>query len=92
MPFNFPVLLMCWTVAASLAAGNGCIVKPAPATTLSTLEFMRCFAALPKGLIACVAGGGGRGARADRQPPHARGRLHRLGGGGEVGGHGGADS
>jgi len=59
MPFNFPVLLMCWTVAASLAAGNGCIVKPAPATTLSTLEFMRCFAALPKGLIACVAGGAG---------------------------------
>ncbi len=57
MPFNFPVLLMCWTVAASLASGNGCIVKPAPATTLCTLEFMRCFAALPEGLIACLPGG-----------------------------------
>ena len=33
MPFNFPVLLMCWTVAASLAAGNGCVIKPAEATT-----------------------------------------------------------
>ena len=57
MPFNFPILLMCWTVAASLAAGNGCIVKPALATTLSTLEFMQIFEALPEGLIACVPGG-----------------------------------
>lgn len=57
MPFNFPVLLMCWTVAASLASGNGCIVKPAAATTLSTLDFMRCFAPLPPGLVACVPGG-----------------------------------
>jgi acyl-CoA reductase-like NAD-dependent aldehyde dehydrogenase len=57
MPFNFPVLLMCWTVAASLAAGNGCIVKPAPATTLSTLEFMKCFSGLPEGLVACLPGG-----------------------------------
>jgi acyl-CoA reductase-like NAD-dependent aldehyde dehydrogenase len=57
MPFNFPVLLMCWTVAASLAGGNGCIVKPAPATTLCTLEFMKCFAPLPQDLIACLPGG-----------------------------------
>ncbi|SMF55673.1 Acyl-CoA reductase [Tistlia consotensis] len=57
MPFNFPVLLMCWTVAASLAAGNACLVKPAPATTLSTLEFMACFRALPEGLVACLPGG-----------------------------------
>lgn len=57
MPFNFPILLMCWTVAASLAAGNACIVKPAPATTLSTLEFMGVFEVLPDGLIACLPGG-----------------------------------
>ncbi len=57
MPFNFPILLMCWTVAASLAAGNGCIIKPALATTLSTLEFMDVFEALPEGLIACLPGG-----------------------------------
>ncbi|MCV9997835.1 aldehyde dehydrogenase family protein [Pararhizobium sp. YC-54] len=59
MPFNFPILLMCWTVAASLAAGNACIIKPALATTLSTLEFMAIFEALPEGLIACVPGGAG---------------------------------
>ena len=57
MPFNFPILLMCWTVAASLAAGNACIIKPALATTLSTLEFMAVFEALPEGLIACMPGG-----------------------------------
>ena len=57
LPFNFPVLLMCWTVAASLAAGNACIVKPAEAATLSTLDVMRCFADLPPGLIACLPGG-----------------------------------
>jgi acyl-CoA reductase-like NAD-dependent aldehyde dehydrogenase len=57
MPFNFPILLMCWTVAASLASGNACIIKPAPATTLSTLEFMAVFEALPDGLIACLPGG-----------------------------------
>ncbi len=57
MPFNFPILLMCWTVAASLAAGNGCIVKPAEATTLCTLDFMRVFRGLPDGLVACLPGG-----------------------------------
>lgn len=57
MPFNFPILLMCWTVAASLAAGNGCVIKPAEATTLSTLEFMKVFDEMPEDLIACVPGG-----------------------------------
>lgn len=61
MPFNFPILLMCWTVAASLAAGNGCVVKPAEATTLSTLEFMRVFDEMPADLVACVPGGAATG-------------------------------
>jgi acyl-CoA reductase-like NAD-dependent aldehyde dehydrogenase len=57
MPFNFPILLMCWTVAASLASGNGCVIKPAEATTLSTLAFMEMFCELPEGLVACLPGG-----------------------------------
>jgi acyl-CoA reductase-like NAD-dependent aldehyde dehydrogenase len=57
MPFNFPILLMCWTVAASLAAGNACIVKPAEATSLCTLKFMEHFRRLPQGLVSCVTGG-----------------------------------
>lgn len=58
MPFNFPILLMCWTVAASLAAGNAVIVKPAEATSLCTLKFMEHFQALPPGLVSCVTGSG----------------------------------
>ncbi|MEI4194363.1 aldehyde dehydrogenase family protein [Roseovarius sp. E0-M6] len=57
MPFNFPILLMCWTVAASLAAGNACVIKPAEATTLSTLKFMEVFNDLPSDLVACLPGG-----------------------------------
>ncbi|WP_018700375.1 aldehyde dehydrogenase family protein [Amorphus coralli] len=57
VPFNFPILLMCWTVAASLAAGNGCVIKPAEPTTLSTLVFMQLFDALPDDLVACLPGG-----------------------------------
>jgi acyl-CoA reductase-like NAD-dependent aldehyde dehydrogenase len=56
LPFNYPILLLCWTVAASLAAGNACIVKPAEATSLCTLHFMDYFAALPPGLMACLPG------------------------------------
>ena len=56
LPFNFPILLICWTVAASLAAGNACIVKPAEGTTLCTLKFMEHFRVLPAGLVSCVPG------------------------------------
>ena len=56
LPFNYPILLMCWTVAASLAAGNACIVKPAEATSLCTLKFMSHFDALPPGLVSCLTG------------------------------------
>ncbi len=72
MPFNFPILLMCWTVAASLAAGNGCVVKPAEATTLSTLEFMKVFDEMPEGLVACLPGGAETGkALVDSRQTHA---------------------
>ena len=56
MPFNFPILLFAWTAAASLAAGNAVIAKPAPATTLSTLRFMEHFKVLPPGLVSCLPG------------------------------------
>lgn len=72
MPFNFPVLLMCWTVAASLAAGNGCVIKPAEATTLCTLEFMKVFDGLPEDLVACLPGGAVTGkALVDSEWTHA---------------------
>lgn len=57
VPYNFPVLLMCWTVAASLAAGNACVVKPSEKTSLSTLRFMKHFSHLPEGVVSCITGG-----------------------------------
>ena len=57
LPFNFPLVLMAFTVAASLAAGNAVIVKPAEATSLCSLRFMEHFRQLPAGLVACVTGG-----------------------------------
>ncbi len=72
MPFNFPILLMCWTVAASLAAGNGCVIKPAAATTLCTLDFCRVFQDLPEGLVACLPGGADLGrALVESEQTHA---------------------
>jgi len=58
LPFNYPLVLMCWEAAAALATGNAVIVKPSELTTLTTLKFMEAFAALPAGLIQCVPGGG----------------------------------
>ena len=57
VPYNFPIILMAFTVAASLAAGNAVVIKPAPATSLSTLAFMEHFKALPAGVVSCVTGG-----------------------------------
>ena len=57
LPYNFPLLLMAWTVAASLAAGNAVVIKPAEASTLSTLAYMQHFCVLPPGLVSCVPGG-----------------------------------
>ncbi|MGR3742676.1 MAG: aldehyde dehydrogenase family protein [Pseudooceanicola nanhaiensis] len=57
VPYNFPLILGCWTIAASLAAGNGVVLKAAPVGTICTLMFMKFFDALPEDLIACVGGG-----------------------------------
>lgn len=58
LPYNFPLILGCWTIAASLAAGNAIVIKPSPAGSLCTLEFMQYFRALPANLIACIPGDG----------------------------------
>lgn len=58
VPYNFPLILGCWTIAASLAAGNGVVLKASPAGTLCTMEFMQFFAALPDDLMACLPGDG----------------------------------
>jgi acyl-CoA reductase-like NAD-dependent aldehyde dehydrogenase len=57
VPYNFPILLMAWTLAASLAAGNVAIVKPAEAGSLCTLKFMEHFRVLPAGVVSLLTGG-----------------------------------
>ena len=59
-PWNSPLLLLSWKLAAALAAGNVAIVKPSEFTSASTLEFMPLFerAGFPKGVVQTVTGFG----------------------------------
>ncbi len=63
LPFNYPLVLLCWEAAAALAAGNAVIVKPHEQTSLTTLKFMELFASLPAGLMQVVTGGARVGQR-----------------------------
>ena len=63
LPFNYPLCLLCWQAAAALATGNAVIIKPSELTTLTTLQFVDAFAALPSGLVQVLAGGGTVGQR-----------------------------
>ena len=56
LPFNYPLVLLCWQAAAAIAAGNAVVVKPSELSTLTTLKFMEAFDALPAGVIQCVTG------------------------------------
>lgn len=57
LPANFPILLMMWSAAAALAAGNSVLVKPSENASLTTLAFMRVFEGLEPGLVQCLPGG-----------------------------------
>ncbi|MBL8709232.1 MAG: aldehyde dehydrogenase [Rhodospirillaceae bacterium] len=63
LPFNYPLVLLCWEAAAAIAAGNAVIVKPHEQTSLTTLKFMEIFGALPPGLMQVVTGGARVGQR-----------------------------
>ncbi|MEZ5832003.1 MAG: aldehyde dehydrogenase family protein [Dongiaceae bacterium] len=68
LPFNYPLVLLCWEAAAALAAGNAVIVKPHEQTSLTTLKFMEFFRPLPKGLMQVVTGGARVGQRLIASP------------------------
>ncbi|OGQ17569.1 MAG: hypothetical protein A2138_24765 [Deltaproteobacteria bacterium RBG_16_71_12] len=58
-PFNYPLLLMTWKVAAAVAAGNSVVIKPSEQTPLSTLRLAEIgFSLLPKGVANVVTGTG----------------------------------
>jgi betaine-aldehyde dehydrogenase len=58
VPWNYPLLLMSWKVAAALAAGNTLIIKPSEYTPLSTLALSKMFEAFPPGVVNILAGYG----------------------------------
>jgi betaine-aldehyde dehydrogenase len=58
IPWNYPLLLLSWKVAPSLAAGNTVIIKPSEETPLATLALADAFAELPPGVVQIVTGYG----------------------------------
>jgi acyl-CoA reductase-like NAD-dependent aldehyde dehydrogenase len=67
-PYNYPIVLLAWQVAAALAVGNCCIVKPAEQTPLTTLRLGEVFSCLPAGAFNVVTAGGERSARLVEHP------------------------
>src|SRR5262245_27855219 len=60
VPWNFPLLLTAWKVAAALACGNTVIIKPASQTPLTALALAEVAAevGLPAGVVNVVTGRG----------------------------------
>jgi betaine-aldehyde dehydrogenase len=58
-PWNFPVMLAVWKIGPALAAGCTIVLKPAPATPLTTLMLAELTkeAGFPNGVLNVVTGG-----------------------------------
>ena len=69
-PWNFPLLMPAWKVAACLAAGATAVLKPAPETPLVALALADAAreAGLPEGVLSVLPGGDGVGAALVRHP------------------------
>ncbi|XP_065358224.1 cytosolic 10-formyltetrahydrofolate dehydrogenase [Calliphora vicina] len=70
-PWNYPLMMLSWKMAACIAAGNTCLIKPAQTCPLTALKFaeLTVKAGFPPGVINVVTGtGSGAGqAIADHQ-------------------------
>lgn len=57
VPWNFPVKLAVWKIAAALLMGNTIVIKPSPYTPFSTLKLIEVLQnVMPPGIINSVAG------------------------------------
>jgi aldehyde dehydrogenase (NAD+) len=58
-PWNYPLDIFCRSVAPALAAGNTCVVKPAPEISLVTLALASLFQeeGIPAGVLNVIPGG-----------------------------------
>ena len=61
VPWNFPLLILCWKLAPALAMGNAVVAKPASLTPLTALALaeLATEAGLPEGAFAVLTGPGG---------------------------------
>ncbi|KAH8388972.1 hypothetical protein KR215_009094 [Drosophila sulfurigaster] len=64
IPWNFPILMMCWKLGPALATGNTIILKPAEQTSLTALYIAQLIkeAGFPPGVVNVVPGFGEAGA------------------------------
>ena len=60
VPWNYPLLIASWKLAAALACGNTVILKPSSQTPLTALELAKIIqeAGLPKGVVNIIHGSG----------------------------------
>jgi acyl-CoA reductase-like NAD-dependent aldehyde dehydrogenase len=59
-PWNYPLMMLSWKMAACLAAGNTVVIKPAQVSPLTALKFaeLSAKAGIPKGVINVLPGTG----------------------------------
>jgi formyltetrahydrofolate dehydrogenase len=73
-PWNYPLMMLSWKMAACLAAGNTVIIKPAQVCPLTALKFaeLSVKAGIPPGVINVVPGTGSVTGQAIASHPHVR--------------------
>ena len=70
IPWNFPLLMAAWKLAAALACGNTVVLKPAEQTPLTALLLAKliCEVGFPDGVVNVVTGFGDAGAALASHP------------------------
>ncbi|KAH8393791.1 hypothetical protein KR200_012260, partial [Drosophila serrata] len=65
-PWNYPLMMLSWKMAACIAAGNTCLIKPAQTCPLTALKFaeLTVLAGFPSGVINVLPGKGSEAGQA----------------------------
>ncbi|XP_071083635.1 cytosolic 10-formyltetrahydrofolate dehydrogenase-like isoform X2 [Haliotis cracherodii] len=74
VPWNYPLMMLAWKMAACLAAGNTVVLKPAQVTPLTALKFAELVvkAGFPPGVINIIPGAGSKVGQALSDHPDVR--------------------
>ncbi|XP_052266666.1 cytosolic 10-formyltetrahydrofolate dehydrogenase-like isoform X1 [Dreissena polymorpha] len=74
VPWNYPLMMLAWKMAACLAAGNTVVLKPAQVTPLTALKFaeLTVRAGFPPGVINILPGPGSSIGQAMSEHPDIR--------------------